>query len=611
MSTPAKPQNVCKGCRSRKKRCDGSRPSCSSCTIRGELCYYERSSRRNPRRDRALGHTNGDSALQDWTSWPVDDVDALLGFESNDNVASLATGPHLDESYEWMVSSNEPLGIGIEDSCPGDQTLVISQNTGPSTPSVSPPELPELPELLQLIDLFFEKFYRYLPIIHRQTIMSALGSQGVEGVQPVLLFAIIAVSTGAHPDHQIRQSQPAWYKEAKSRVSKDMQLPHHVLQTLQAAVLVVYLGLALVDYSPCLVVLGEAWRKTVAVGHSHSLRKMIVETLGNQEKETWIEREEITRISWMLFILDRGMCYPIGLMHAIDDRRIRIELPMPELDFQSTDGPPFIHSSRFTDNLNNLITIIRDRSLQGSATQLQYIILAYELLGRISEALDINEDDEKGRKEQIESLCEHLIRIRLMLPRSATELSLANYDEFMQVIWLNVVLNTCTILLHHRPLHQGESLDDDGTEMATNWPHCVAAARATISAIRNASRVSIDFVGNVHFPALLFTSCRILIAEYFYPSRSHKEAMATNGVHLPMDRDPKVREDLEVVALTYIRMKEEWSALGHKFSKGMYFYLHQGEDFARRAKTGGSRRLLGVCDNWGSIPDDHKLAIPS
>ncbi|KAL7784620.1 fungal-specific transcription factor domain-containing protein [Trichoderma ceciliae] len=572
MSTPAKPQN-------------GNRPSCSSCILRGELCFYERNNWRNSRRDRAFAHTIGNvpsnSAPQVWSSWPMDEVDTLLGLGSDEMISSLAAEPPLEDLYEWMISNNKPLGICINDSCLGDQNRVVTQDAGLPTPLASQPELPELPELLQLIDLFFEKFHRYFPIMHRQTIISAINSQGIQGVPPVLLFAIVAVSAGAHPNHQIRQSQRCWYEEAKNRVSKEIQSPHHVLQTLQAAVLVIYLGLAYVDYSPSL------------------------------EKATWVENEEILRISWMLFIMDRGMCFPIGLMHAIDDRRMNIGFPMPEHEFQNTDGSAPAHTGRFTHNLDDLITIIRDKSLQGSATQLQYLILGYTLLGRISEALDSTEDGYEARKERVESLCGHLVRIRLMLPRSATELSLANYNEFMQVVWLNILLNACTIFLHHRPLHEGETIDDVGTEMATNWPHCVAAARGTISILRDASRTSIDFVSNAHFPCLIFISCRVLMTEYFHPSRCRKNVQSENGVHLPQVRDPKPREDLEVAAMTYIRMKGEWRSLGQKFGKGMYFYLHQGEEPARKAKAGGARSLLGTCDTWPNIPDDYKLNIAS
>ncbi|EHK49603.1 hypothetical protein TRIATDRAFT_280783 [Trichoderma atroviride IMI 206040] len=621
MSTPAKPQNVCKGCRSRKKKCDGNRPSCSSCTVRGQLCYYERSDRRNLGRDRVSGHVNGGIAInptiRDWNSWPVDEIDALLGLEAHETIPSCMAGPQFEDSHEWIMSNNELLGAAVQDSFPANVNLAKLQNIGSHTPHVptpltSPPELPELPEILQLIDLFLAKFHLYMPIFHRQSLMSAIESQGIQGVPPVLLFSIIAVSSSAHPDSRIRQSQRIWYEEAKSRVSKDIQLSQHVLQTLQAAVLVVYLGLAMVDYSPCIVILGEAWRKTVAIGHSYgdSLRKMIVESLGTQEKATWIEREEIIRTSWMLFIMDRAMCFPIGLMHAIDDRRMTIELPMSEHDFQSANEPVSRHSSRFSHNLSKLISTIRDNSLHGVANQLQYIILVYTLIGRISEALDAA-DDEEERIERIESLCNHLIEVRLMLPRSATELSFASYDEFTQVLWLNIALSTCTILLHQRPLHEGESLDDTGTEMANNWPRCVAAARASIAALRDASRVSIDFVSNAHIPCLLFSSCRILMNEYFCPSKHQREAGGADGGQLPMGRDPKVREDLQVIASTYARMKEEWPALGKKFGKGMYFYLHQGAEFARKSKVAGARSLVGVCDNWGTIPDDYKLDIPS
>ncbi|KAL7782064.1 fungal-specific transcription factor domain-containing protein [Trichoderma afarasin] len=613
MSTPAKPQNVCRGCRSRKKRCDGSRPSCSSCSTRGELCYYERSNRHNIRHGQVWGRTNGnthrDSGLPTWNSWPMDEIDALLGLETNE------VAPPLEDSFEWMLSNNEPLTIDVNTCRPERQNPIVAQPAElPTPPALDPklPELPELPDILQLVELFFEKFYRYFPILHKEAILSALKSHGAEGIPPVLLYAIIAVSANSHPNQRFRKLQQIWYEEAKCRVSREIREPDHVLQTMQAAVLVVYLGLAYVDYSTSIVMLGEAWRKTVAIGFGDSLRNMIVKTLGTQEKAKWIEKEEIIRISWILFIMDRGMCFPIGLMHAIDDRRMKIELPMPERDFQSDQVPAPRCPNRFTYNMDNLIAAMRDRSSRGSATQLQYLILGYAMLGRISEALDpAADDDEDGRKERIDNLCTQLAKIRLMLPRSATELSMANYDEFIEVIWLNVILNACTILLHHRPLQEGESIDDAGTELAKNWPLCVAAARNTISVLRDASRVSVDFVSNAHFPCLLFTSCRILMTEYFCPSRYDEKTKSVDGVGSTPARDPKLREDLEVVTMTFFRMREVWQGLGQKFSKGMHFYLHQGEDFARKTKAGGARSLLGVCDSWTVIPDDYELTIPT
>ncbi|KAL7808675.1 fungal-specific transcription factor domain-containing protein [Trichoderma gracile] len=538
------------------------------------------------------------SASQFWSSWPVDEVDALLGLEATE----MDLVPPLQDTFEWPMPDNGELpAADATNPCLGPSTVsTLSHDSASATPP-SEPKLPDLPDILQLVDLFFEKCYRFFPIIHKQTILDAIKSEGAEGIPSGLLYAIIAVAAGVHPNCQIRQAQQSWYEQAKSLVSREMQQPHHVLQTLQSAVLVIYLGLALVDYSSSIVILGEAWRKTVAVGHSYGdgLQNLIVQTLGTQEKAKWIEKEEITRISWMLFIMDRGMCYPIGLMHAIDDRRMKMEFPMSEDDFQGTKAPSSCPLNRFTYNLDTLITTMRDRSLQGSATQMQYIILGYALLGRISEALDHTDDGDEARKERLDALCAQLAKVRLMLPRSATELSMAKYDEFMEVVWLNILLNACTVLLHHRPLREGESLDDDETDTAKNWPHCVAAARNTISVLRDASRVSIDFVSNAHFPCLLFTCSRILLVEYFYPSKCGKGA-----------RDSKLREDLEVVALTYIRLKEEWRGLGQKFGKGMYFYLHQGEGFARETKAGGARSLLGVCDTWITIPDDFDLTIP-
>ncbi|PTB63417.1 hypothetical protein BBK36DRAFT_1143900 [Trichoderma citrinoviride] len=537
------------------------------------------------------------SASQVWSSWPIDDVDALLGLEATE----MDLVPPLQDTFGWALPNGELPAVDAMNLPLERQTcLTLSHDAESATPP-SELKLPDLPDILQLIDLFFEKCYHYFPVIHKQTALDAIKSEGTDGIPLVLLYAIIAAAAAVHPNCRIRQSQRAWYEQAKSLVSKEIQQPHHVLQTLQAAIVVIYLGLALVDYSSSIIILGEAWRKTVAVGHSYGdgLRNLIVQTLGTQEKAKWIEKEEIKRISWMLFIMDRGMCYPIGLMHAIDDRRMKMEFPMSEDDFQSTEAPPSCSMDRFTYNLDTLITTMRDRSLRGSATQLQYIILGYALLGRISEALDHTDDGDEARRERLDTLCAQLAKIRLILPRSATELSMAKYDEFTGVVWLNIVLNACTALLHHRPLREGESLDDAETDIARHWPYCVAAARNTISILRDASRVSIDFVSNAHFPCLIFTTSRILLVEYFYPSKCDKSA-----------RDPKLREDLEVVALTYIRMREEWRGLGQKFGKGMYYYLHRGEEFARETKAAGARTLLGVCDTWITIPDDFDLTIP-
>ncbi|KAH0521910.1 hypothetical protein TsFJ059_005840 [Trichoderma semiorbis] len=503
------------------------------------------------------------SGVPTWNSWPMDEIDALLGLETNE------VAPPLEDSFEWMLSNNEPLGIDVNTCGPERQNPIVAQPTElPTPPALDPklPELPELPDILQLVELFFEKFYRYFPILHKEAILSALKSHGAEGIPLVLLYAIIAVSAGAHPNQRFRKLQQIWYEEAKCRVSREIREPDHVLQTMQAAVLVVYLGLAYVDYSTSIVMLGEAWRKTVAIGFGDSLRNMIVKTLGTQEKAKWIEREEIIRISWILFIMDRGMCFPIGLMHAIDDRRMKIELPMSETDFQSDQVPaPRCPSNRFTYNMDNLITAMRDRSSRGSATQLQYLILGYAMLGRISEALDPAADDnEDGRKERIDVLCTQLAKIRLMLPRSATELSMANYDEFIEKenpskmreqSWLRI--GRFVSLLH-----------------GTRYP---------------------SFETPLAYPSILYD----------------EKTNLAEGVSSTPARDPKLREDLEVVTMTFFRMKEVWQGLGQKFSKGMHFYLHQGEDFARKTKAGGARSLLGVCDSWTVIPDDYELTIPS
>ncbi|KAK5996115.1 Squalestatin S1 biosynthesis transcriptional activator L3-like protein [Cladobotryum mycophilum] len=514
MSTPAKPHN-------------GHRPICSSCLKRGEACFFERDYEAQYPGGAFTPGVLADVVAdvphhQSWDAWPTGDFhDPNIPSQPGSILNEMSIG----STYEWITSSNGSFASPFQ----GPTTVLHNLPTpqGSNSP-MTPVSLPSENMQLEMIDLFFEKFYQYMPVIHKPTLLSNIKSNGVEGVSPALLLAIMAVSAGAHPDDQIRQSQLSWFEEARARVIKDMPSPDNALQTLQAAVLTIYQAMIVTDYSGTLLMLGEAWRKAVAIGCVRDAKKKhrTMPALGSCLTGNWIVMEESKRVAWMLFILDRGMCFPIGLAHAIDDRQLKIDLPMAEESFQSMEEPLEGVGIRYVQDLDGFVTAIQEQSRRGRTSLFQYLILAYSLLGQISAAIDYadcddddDDDDDEQRKSVLKTLGSRLVRIRLMLPRSATELCAAQRHDFSYVFWLNAVMSTCTILLHHRPVPE-HITSERTSEMEVHWPYCVAAARGIVAAIRDASRASVDYVNNAHLASLLFTASRILIIEYYSTSSS-------------------------------------------------------------------------------------------
>ncbi|UNI17950.1 hypothetical protein JDV02_004254 [Purpureocillium takamizusanense] len=577
MSTPAKPQNVCAGCRSRKKKCNGARPACSACVKRGELCVYGSDLTGAPPISWALAAAAAD---QPWH--------ALSG--DSDEHAGFPLG-----------LSGEQLWMGLDGGYQIDTAHGLPSPQPQKSPSLSDDprgeELPALATLLQIVDVFFERFYPYLPVVHRPTLEWRL--QLPDEASPVLLHAICAVAAGAHPDRDVQRRQGDWFAAAKANLSRSMHSPERALQTMQAAVLVIYQATVETDFSTAWLVLGEAWRKAVAIGCSavdvDAGATMTMPALGAGPGDGWVEREECRRVVWTLFVLDRGMCFPLGLVHAVDDRQLRLNLPMDDAAFQDEDEPAQAKTQgRFSPDLKKLISTVQGQQQQHRSTNniLHCLVLAYALLGRVGEQLYSSQlgDDASGRLEDLPSDLSH---VRLVMPASATDLSAAEYQDHGRVVWIRIVMSACAILVHHRSLRDGEGGDESA--MAANWPLCVAAARGTASVIRQTALVSTNYADNGQMTALLFMCCRVIITEHLCP--------------LSGARSAAVRDDLEVLLLAIRRMRDTLKKLGEKFTRGVVFYLSGGRERAAAARALGAWGVLRTCEKWPTVDIDD-MRIP-
>ncbi len=503
------------------------------------------------------------------------------------------------------------------------QTLNIGKLSQPLVPDSLPtPEssgsalsvestLPSLDELLDAVEFFFERFYDSLPIIHKHTLVSTLREKGAEGVPNVLLYAILAITSSSYPHPRIQANSGHWYALAKSELAKVMTSSQHPHQTLQASLLVVYESVIKTEFNNTWLILGEAWRKAVAIGYNqHSkyggINQRVMFVLGSQKEKSWIEMEEARRIVWSLFMFDRGLCFPVGIVHAIDDRRLVVKFPMSEEAFQGIVEPEIEASLQHTRDLDRLITSVQGHTRKGAANQLQYIILAYIFLGRVTEEIYGPDFDYETQREALDTLTDQLVRIRLMLPHSAVDVGGAGYAGSTNVIWLVAMLSSAAILLHHRPLCDGETIEDSAG-MAAHWPHCVRAARDVVRTLRDASRASSECDVNSHMITALYVSFQMLLMEYYCPSVGGPQ---NSGVSKTAPkRDPTIRADIETVVGIFERLRDSRDMLGKKYYNGAKYCLHQDDERMRQTKARGGRDLLTNCASWYEADDGKPLVI--
>jgi len=467
----------------------------------------------------------------------------------------------------------------------------------------------------------------YIPIFHRQSFTSAVAQQGLDCTTPLLVYAIIALAAGCHPDPTVRSCQQSWFDEAKSLYAATGHSPDHPLETLQAAACILLQALITAEHSTAWLVLGKAWRQAVALGFHRmdggnpvAMPGVTPPTLSTKAGNTqdWRRLEQCRRVVWMLFMLDRGMCFPIGLTHAIDDRQLRINLPMTNDVFQGSDVLETSQAQEqpllFTHNYRRMLSLIQNRTRRNQnlddRNPWHYLVLAYMLLGRIMEhlhspeyGLDDDDTDHTWQSERQE-LEQDLGQTRLVLPRWATELAASSYTDFKQVVWLKVVMNVNTVLLDHRPAipkqqhqqHNNPSAADRDTDGTGSWQHCVAAACNTALLIREASRVSTDLVVNPHIAAPIFTCGRVLVIEHLKNNTNnhtsgHKRHSSSNSNSL-------LQTDLEVLFLIFDRMSEAFGGVGNKFRDGLLYHLGRSPAELMAIKQGGSRQLLTSCGTW-------------
>lgn len=331
----SKKKQACVHCRHKKKKCDvrkltrrtrrvladtqqAARPRCSLCRRLNLTCEY------------SVPTSNGRSeSIRDFE--PVSDasnpIRAPTWIPRQEAVSAF---PFMQSPGMNVLNLSDNFAQGI----PNGTALTPESSNDASVLDRSIDQLDPLREfqlptghvIQELAELFFHNVYHMFPCFHRRSFMMQINDGSLQKDSPLVLYAVCCVAARFHPDKEIRKREREWYESARFHYDVTLRDPYPALRTMQAVSLLILQAWVSGDFSSSWLFIGKAWRQAVALGlnkmdasdsfASTDLQQRTSTTpeigygVSKTRMKTAVEREEMRRALWLLFILDRNHAWP-------------------------------------------------------------------------------------------------------------------------------------------------------------------------------------------------------------------------------------------------------------------------------------------------------------
>ncbi|KAI0387288.1 hypothetical protein F5Y04DRAFT_274147 [Hypomontagnella monticulosa] len=541
-NVPRPKRLACMICRKRKLRCDGIKPSCSTCTRLGHACAYDEVRRKSgPKRGyvKALEErlkqvetllnknnepafigadvaktpnvtfeqnrsqrapptpnfnvTNPSIALttdRDMDRWhfngesPQAATGGLDEFNFNGNM-SMNIGT-MDNSFTW-----EMIGLGLEEPLPPQETID------------------------ELHQIFFDKIHPSLPMIHKFRYLAAMNlydmplpfstTMAPNQRPPVALRYAIWTQACAITD-KFSDLRDLFYQRARKYVEADYVKGYgeHMISVAHAQTHVL-----LASYEFKMMYFPRAWMST---GSAVRLCQMIglhrLDGSGLDVKQClppprdWTEREERRRTFWMAFCKDRYASIGTGWPMTIDERDVMTNLPASEEAFEMS-RPEQTQS-------------LADSMCPAGAAKLSSfggIVLMACLFGRNLVHLHRPDADDRDHDLNGEFWKRHrnmdniLLNTSLCLPNHLKlPAGLANPN----IVFTNMNIHTSTICLHQAAIFKADRNKLPPSVSAESKVRCITAANEIASIMRMVSHLDLCAM-NPFISFCLYVAARVFV----------------------------------------------------------------------------------------------------
>ncbi|KAF1831864.1 binuclear zinc transcription factor [Decorospora gaudefroyi] len=507
---------ACVLCRKRKLRCDGTRPTCSTCKRLSHDCAYDEVRKKSgPKRGyvklleqrlqqvetllkgQDATDSSKDATVQDSASaYVANTINQALpnSGDRTNNVGNTqtrngtsrtpgadpfqnvgATGNHPEPDSSW-----EMIGLGLEEPLPPQDVMD------------------------DLYQIYFSKVHLTLPIIHRPRFLAALNL--APHVRPPICLRYIMWTLAASITDKYEALQEHFYQRSRKYAQMD-EMKGHGESTITLAHCQSWIMTCTYEFKQ--MYFPRAW---LSAGRAVRLAQMMqlhrLDGAGLDVKQClpppkdWTEREERRRTFWMAFCVDRYASIGTGWPMTIDERDILTNLPASDEAFEKSRPMP-------TGSLDQVLNANGAANLQAlGAVALTAAMFGRNLLHLHRPGPDDNDEDINGgfwnRHRQTDQI---LLQTSLSLP---DHLRLPSGLADPNVAFVNMCIHTSAICLHQAAIFKADKYRLPASVCNESKIRCVTAAAEIASIMKMVSHMDLASM-NPFISFCVYVAARVFV----------------------------------------------------------------------------------------------------
>ncbi|KAI1503217.1 fungal-specific transcription factor domain-containing protein [Biscogniauxia marginata] len=527
-----KPKRLaCMICRKRKLRCDGVKPSCSTCTRLGHSCAYDEVRKKSgPKRGYVKALEERLKQVEELLKTQEPSTTAAspdhasktptVAFEQTRSQQAAATASfHVanppigiagDRDMDrWHFNGESPQAGGLEDfNFAGSMPMPIN-GMDPSFTwemiglGLEEP-LPPQETIDELHQMYFEKIHPSLPMIHKFRYLAAMNLAPNQRPPVALRYAIWTLACSLTDKYG--NLKDLFYQRARKYIEADYIKGYgeHLISVAHCQT-----HILLASYEFKMMYFPRAWMST---GSAVRLAQMMgmhrLDGTGLDVKQClppprdWTEKEERRRTFWMAFCEDRYASIGTGWPMSVDERDIMTNLPSSEEAF-SLSRPE--QSQTLADSM----------SPAGAAKLSSFggVVLMACLFGRNLVHLhrpDVEDRDHDMNGEfwkRHRNMDNILLNTSLCLP---SHLKLPSGLANPNIVFTNMNIHTSTICLHQAAIFKADRNRLPPTVSAESKVRCITAANEIASIMRMVSHLDLSAM-NPFMSFCLYVAARVFV----------------------------------------------------------------------------------------------------
>ncbi|KAH6685219.1 fungal-specific transcription factor domain-containing protein [Plectosphaerella plurivora] len=536
-SVPKPKRLACMICRKRKLKCDGIKPSCSTCARLGHSCAYDEVRRKSgPKRgyvkaleerlkqvETLLNKTQDASPTAIDTANPAAPVPMAMDSNPSSHMSTTPMGANLavpnpaiaingerDLDHSWHLNGESPQqGASLDDfnfnsSIPFGLNNVGNNFTWEMIGLGLEEPLPPQETIDELHQIFFEKVHPSIPMIQKYRYLAAMNLAPNQRPPVALRYAIWTLACSI-TDKYI-DLKDLFYQRARKYVEADYVKGYgeHMISVAHAQT-----HILLASYEFKMMYFPRGWMSTgAAVRLCHMIGLHRLDGAGLDVKQSlppprdWTEREERRRTFWMAFCEDRYASIGTGWPMMIDEKDIMTNLPASDEAFDMSRPEQ-------TQTLQACMT----SSGAGKLSSFGGIVLMACLFGRNLLHLHRPDVDERDHDLNGEFWKRHRVLDNILLNTSLClppHIKLPEGRGDPNIVFTNMSIHTSTICLHQAAIFKADKNKLPATVSTESKVRCISAANEITSIMKMISHMDLSTM-NPFISFCLYVAARVFV----------------------------------------------------------------------------------------------------